>query len=340
MHTSHLTSIMEVVKLLLLTGLLPIIFANPYAEEVLNNYEIANKYICLRKINLFFDRPILFSYGETFLYSFPGTSKFSCDMTVTSRSKQTGVIATVQRLNFRMTNPTTCYDWIKFDRDSTLRCGNVKYGMRPLSDGSFPPPPKFVSMYSGPFLLGTSWAESSDMVSKMDVVHPDKNLITYFNIEARALQPGEKLEMMIAYTGFKECDADNVPRGWFNCGYGVCIMEKLLYDGVVNCPFGDCIDEGSCEDAILNFQKVAGVFNESTAVGTKSEMKSSRRTPPKKYDYDDNTSCSLSSLPSCNTTLEDVKDIKNEFEKHNVIFERVSSYIERALKKIEVKGSA
>ncbi|KAG8228688.1 hypothetical protein J437_LFUL008677 [Ladona fulva] len=235
-----------------------------FIKTAMTYYQVAHRYTCSKTYLILYERPLLFNYGETYYHGYHFEPTFACEMHVKTKSKNSGIIAAVQRLKIRRADPNKCLDFMKYNVDQTQRCGEIHNGMVFSGEKKFHPPNDFISLYSGPFSYGSS--VSSEFVPAGNVVLPGNHLVTYFNINKNALQFREELKIHIAYTAYKDCDENNVTKGWFNCGYGVCISERLVYDGVVNCPFGDCIDEGGCDENNRGYPQLTGTFLRNKAV--------------------------------------------------------------------------
>ncbi|XP_071445656.1 uncharacterized protein [Hetaerina americana] len=233
------------------------------------DYDIASDRVCSRlskrELSISLTRPLLVREGGRLLGNWPGSHSFNCRWEVEAKGRGLGVVAVIQKLKFRSLDEGECLDYVKFREDNMPQpydriCGSMLFGIQVTRDLNFliqqptqlPPlrPTMQSSMFSG-FLSIFRGSENpwKKFVSRGAVVDPRGELKTYVYVANKALKGDYSLDLVVAYSGFQECDGLRVPSTLFHCGLGLCISRQLVNDGVVNCPFGDCIDEGSCAEA-------------------------------------------------------------------------------------------
>ncbi|XP_071452790.1 uncharacterized protein [Hetaerina americana] len=315
------------------------------------HYEYLEKFNCVKKVDVFLDRSTLFTYSSEFLSSFPGANNFDCRTTVFSKTKGTGIIAMIQKLEFRKVSET-CRDYVRFAEDPTDRCGDILTGLKLAKSGKLPPPPEFISAYSGLFtshlsinmehIPGMSVVDSRKrFASPGAVVTPSYSLNTDIHVHAQpALEYEDELLLIMAYTGFQDCEDTKFRGQMFNCGYGVCILDIFVNDGVVNCPFGDCRDEGGCENVIQTSPIFTGKWNVTGAIelpeaGVDSQpgAKWGEKEIEKKGHHP-NPSATVPlayALQKSSLAKDGVKDIGEELRRHNNIMQHISSLLERGV---------
>ncbi|XP_046387821.1 uncharacterized protein LOC124157275 [Ischnura elegans] len=256
--------------------LAPLVFASliaatttDYSTLLPKHYDFQEKSSCgSTALGLFLDRSVLLSYSTEYLTSFMGFTHFSCRHVINPLTSNTGIIAVIQAMKLR-TRFDRCFDHVQLQGGPFNACGDMAFGLRRSENGTLPPPPEFISAFSGPFTVSSSDSIGKEVVSPGSGVRPPlQGLQTDVHVNSEHTSK-ENLQLLIAYTGFRTCE-NALSENMFNCGYGVCILNIFVNDGVVNCPFGDCTDEGGCENAMQTSPLMKGE-NNATEVTTPRE---------------------------------------------------------------------
>ncbi|BES95872.1 Hypothetical protein NTJ_08684 [Nesidiocoris tenuis] len=152
-----------------------------------------------------------------------------------------GIFGVIQKMSFRRDSRTqNCTDYIQFRQRPRLWvekmfnmdierkteswgvdqiCGNVNPLEEPFSE--VPP--------------------LSNDVARHSTLNRDSLLEVKIHISKKKLKADEKIEIVVAFTPFKECQNDTEELKL--CGHNTCILKSFFNDRVVNCPFINCIDE-------------------------------------------------------------------------------------------------
>ncbi|XP_046408278.1 uncharacterized protein LOC124172828 [Ischnura elegans] len=249
--------------------LVPLLFASmvaaDYTAHLPKHYDFQeiSRHVCYHHVDrrgLFLDRGLLLNYSTSFLKSaIDRLITLNCQNQMISLTTNSGIVAVVQALKTRHA-PSGCLDKLEFGGETI--CGEYVFGLNRTSNATLPPPPKFISAFSGLFLGGKS--ESNDyktrFLSPGSWVSSRHTLESDITLSNHHEGKDDDLKLLIAYTGYQNCENATSKR-MFNCGFGVCILNMFVNDGVVNCPFGDCRDEGGCENAMRTSPLVNGVNN-------------------------------------------------------------------------------
>ncbi|XP_046395186.1 uncharacterized protein LOC124162639 [Ischnura elegans] len=329
--------------------LVPLLFATiiaattaEYSAIVPKHYDFQEKPSCVRRLDVFLDRSVLHRYSKDFLASWPGNTNFDCKTYVQSKTSNTGIIAVIQNLKFRAKSEA-CKDFMTFSVDPRQRCGDISFGLKRSKSGRLPPPSEFISAFSGLFTRNPSIYMENQGSTSIDSrkrflsfgswASPDYVFTTDIHIHSQpSLEYEEDLQFAIAYTGFQNCEDTNITQPMFNCGYGVCILNIYVNDGVVNCPFGDCRDEGGCENAIKTSPLITGEVNSTDAL-TSTGGAGGAAAHPQPYPMISAGQAlrrmyQSSAVGAGGGDSGGLRDIGEELKKHNVILGRIATLLE------------
>ncbi|XP_046387820.1 uncharacterized protein LOC124157274 [Ischnura elegans] len=244
-----------------------------YSAFLPKHYDLQENSSCNNTtLGLFLDRSVLLSYSTEYLTSSLGRSHFSCSYYMRPLTFNSGIIAVIQAMKLR-TRSGKCFDRVKFEGGWwNGACGDIAFGMERSKDGTLPPPPAFISAFPGLFtILFSQDSIRKGFVSPGSAVQPSYHNLTTNVFVNETLTNEEDLHLLIAYTGFRSCE-NALSKNMFNCGYGVCILNIFVNDGVVNCPFGDCRDEGGCENAMQTSPLMKGANNATEVVNPNEDI--------------------------------------------------------------------
>ncbi|XP_046404969.1 uncharacterized protein LOC124170301 [Ischnura elegans] len=219
----------------------------------------------------------------------------------------------------------------------------MSFGLKRSKSGRLPPPSEFISAFSGLFTRisdiyrdydgSTSTDSRKRFLSFGSWVSPDYVLTTDIHIHSQpSLEYEQELQFAIAYTGFQNCEDANITQPMFNCGYGVCILNIYVNDGVVNCPFGDCRDEGGCENAIKTSPLMTGKVNSTDALtsigGAGGAAANPQPYPMISIGQVMRQMYQSSAVGAGGGDSGGLRDIGEELKKHNNILGRIATLLE------------
>ncbi|XP_071453005.1 uncharacterized protein [Hetaerina americana] len=323
-----------------------------HLKQMMHSDKYFEKFNCMKNLDIFLDKGILFTYSSEFLRSFPGSKTFDCRTTVFSKTKHTGIIAVIQKLKLRKVSDS-CRDYVRFAEDPEDRCGDFLAGLKLTKSRMIPSPPDFISAYSGLFVKDLSlYMEKIPGESSVDTrkrfVSPGAVVVPQYTLNADIhvhslpeLEDGVELQLIMSYTGFQDCEDTKFSGQMFNCGYGVCILNIFVNDGVVNCPFGDCRDEGSCLSVVQASSFFKGKENWTSesewslvSVGLRPGVRWGKKEILRKgHHTESSTAVPMDSILKESSLLagDGVQDIGKELRRHNNIMQHISSLLERGV---------
>ncbi|KAF6206318.1 hypothetical protein GE061_017549 [Apolygus lucorum] len=153
-----------------------------------------------------------------------------------------GIFGVIQKMSFRRDSRTNdCTDYIQFrhskNRGWVEKALNVDLERKTENWN--------VDQVCGEVTpLQEQFAEipsTTNDVARHATLNRANYLAVKVNISKKKLKPNERIEIIVAFTPFKECLNDTEEMK--SCGHNTCILKSYFNDRIVNCPFVNCVDE-------------------------------------------------------------------------------------------------